>query len=287
MWNILSLFLRYVDLADLDTTTQLSECWRMCEYRGRPLVVNRTNRERDSACAPARGMRALAYLNPSLPGPAARQPSRIVARAALGPSTPAPPPPGPLQSPLCCFATPLRRVSVRAALVRVTHYAVISFGDVMSYTTLNARCVLRTHARTNVRARAALWHVHARGYLWKRLESVRTCPTCFLLVKFKSTDLTLSSASNDVALRVTYEFEIFIRRHFFTINFEKFELWCFFLCFVNVCIKWGARIHIYIRIACGFGHSNKRFLISFKYLLYFIHTCKTHNLNFSKLIVKK
>lgn len=99
----------------------------MCEYRERPAVVNRTNRERGGACAPAVECALSRIPLPASPGPRralARQPSRIIARLCGPFSTPLPLRRAVAISPLCCFATPLRRTAPRRAVsVYAPHYA--------------------------------------------------------------------------------------------------------------------------------------------------------------------
>lgn len=118
-----------------ETSTPRDAVERMCEYRGRPLVVKpRKSRARRRMRARG-GMRALAYLYlPGPPGSAACASERAGARAradplassrGCGPFYSASPPPaaaGSLQSPLCCSATPLRRFGTLPR-TRASHYA--------------------------------------------------------------------------------------------------------------------------------------------------------------------
>lgn len=110
--------------------TQLSEC---ANTAGGPLVVNRRNRERDGACAPAVECALLRTFTSRSPGPRrarARAPtlasSRGWALLLRSPSAAA----GSLQSPLCCFAAAPFRYA--ASYARHTT-RLISFGDVMSH----------------------------------------------------------------------------------------------------------------------------------------------------------
>lgn len=136
---------------------------RMCEYRERPPVVSRTKRERDCACASARGMCALAYL--CLP-PGPRRAPTLSHLVAAGPFHSRSPSAGPaaISSLLLCHAA-----RVRYARCAGTRHALrghfIRRCDVIRH----AECALRTHvARTNVRARADVsMHVDVCEGNWK------------------------------------------------------------------------------------------------------------------------